>query len=106
MINILTADEIEKRIKNLPDTEWHVDCSSSDVLTPRDEKSGEFNAFPIMGMTKHEPGGGCIAHSHPAPQCFYITGGKALFQVGKGKVDNEKIRKELGWEVIIDDRTE
>ena len=121
-----------------------------------------------MGMTKHEPGGGCIAHSHPAPQCFYITGGKALFQVGKeecvvekgslifvpadvlhqyktlgnrtftyilmqdsleglkrhtnypnlsypeilnrtvgkGKVDKEKIRKELGWEVIIDDRTE
>ena len=160
MRNILAAEAIDESMTALPDTEWHVACSSTNVLTPQ-EADGSFRAFPVLGFMRHEPGGGCIAHSHPGPQCFYITEGQALFQVGKeeslvgagtlifvppdvphqyktvgethftcmvmeasleglqhhtnyptisypeilektlgaGKVDREKIRRELGWEV-------
>ena len=167
MGNILTAEEIEKTFKRPPNTEWHVEFVNSEVLTPMDKISGHFTAFPIMGVTRHNPGGGCIAHSHPAAQCFYIIDGKALFQVadkerivekgslifvppdvlhqyktlgdkpftelvmqesleglarhtnypnlsypeilsqtlGNGQVDKEKIREELGWEVVVDERT-
>ena len=87
MGNILTAEEIEKTFKRLPNTEWHVAFVNSDVLTPMHEISGHFTAFPIIGVTRHDPGGGCIAHSHPAAQCFYIIDGEALFQVG----DEERV---------------
>jgi quercetin dioxygenase-like cupin family protein len=167
MGNILTAEENNSTFKRLPNTEWHVAFINSDVLTPRDETTGDFTAFPIIGVTRHHPGGGCIAHSHPAAQCFYIIEGKALFQVGdeervvekgslifvppnvlhqyktlgdepftelvmqesleglsrhtnypnlsypeilsqtlgQGTVDQEKIKQELGWEVVVDERT-
>ena len=163
MKNILKAEDVDQSIKDLPDTEWHVACSSSGVLTPQDEASGQRLAFPIVGFMRHEPGGGCIAHSHPGPQCFYVTEGEALFQVGeeesrvgvgalilvppdvphqykvegdgrftcmivetslegltqhtnypaitypeilervvgKGEVDKEKIKRELGWDVTV-----
>ena len=165
MKNILKAEDVDQSIKDLPDTEWHVACSSSGVLTPQDEASGQRLAFPIVGFMRHEPGGGCIAHSHPGPQCFYVTEGEALFQVGeeesrvgvgalilvppdvphqykvegdgrftcmivetslegltqhtnypaitypeilervvgKGEVDKEKIKRELGWDVTVVD---
>ena len=83
MKNILQAEEINQSIVPIPDTEWHVACSSSGSLTSQDKTSGQPFAFPIVGFMRHEPGGGCIAHSHPGPQCFYVTGGEALFQVGE-----------------------
>ena len=82
MKNILQAAKIDQSVTMLPDTEWHVACSSSGVLTPQDTASGQLFAFPIVGFMRHEPGGGCSAHSHPGPQCFYVTEGQALFQVG------------------------
>ena len=92
MKNILKAEDVDQSIKELPDTEWHVACSSSGVLTPQDHASDADDVvsddvlsfpFPIVGFMRHEPGGGCIAHSHPGPQCFYVTEGEALFQVGE-----------------------
>ena len=83
MKNILKAEVIDQSIKKLPDTEWHVACSSSGSLTPQDEAREQPFPFPIVGFMRHEPGGGCIAHSHPGPQCFYVTAGEALFQVGE-----------------------
>ncbi len=64
----------------MKNTEWHVACSSSGVLTPQDGND-PLHTFPIVGFMQHELGGGCIAHSHPGPQCFYVTEGEALFQV-------------------------
>ena len=162
MKKILPPEDIDQSMSKLPDTEWHVACSSSGALTPQ-SASDQLHTFPIVGFMQHEPGGGCIAHSHPGPQCFYVTEGEALFQVGeeesvvsvgalvlvppdvphqyktvgkgrftcmivetsleglaqhtnypgisypdilektvgKGKVDKEKIKRELGWDVTV-----